>query len=95
MEVTLVDLDKFVCTGDKPDNFDLLEASLLEFGFVEPIIITSRMEMINGAHRLATLIHSPALRVRFNNKVPCIVHNVSIAEKDAMIEICINKCKGE
>lgn len=71
----------------------LLERSILMTGWVQPILITKDLTIIDGFHRHRLAQDSPALRERYGGMVPCAVLDVPRAK--AMIHtIRMNRAKG-
>src|SRR4051794_25523211 len=71
----------------------LLERSLLLTGWVQPILILEDGTIIDGFHRSRLSAESPALKARYDGKVPCAV--LDVPRSQAMIlTIRMNRAKG-
>jgi ParB-like chromosome segregation protein Spo0J len=71
----------------------LLERSILLAGWVQPILITKDGTIIDGFHRARLAQDSPALRKRYDGKVPCAVIDVP-RDKAMILTIRMNRAKG-
>lgn len=71
----------------------LLETSILETGWVQPVLISRDDLVIDGYHRLMLARTSPALRERYAGRVPCAVMDLSEAEAK-LLTVRINRAKG-
>ena len=71
----------------------LLEASILETGWVQPILINRAGIIIDGFHRATMAVRSEAVRARYHGLVPCAVLDVD--RPTAMVmTIRMNRAKG-
>lgn len=71
----------------------LLERSLLQTGWVQPILVTPLSTIIDGYHRYRLALESEPLRARDGGLVPTVVMPVS--EPEAMVlTVCMNRAKG-
>lgn len=71
----------------------LLELSILTNGWIQPILINSDYTIIDGYHRNFLSKNSVKLKEKYNNKVPCVVMNLSESER-MLLTIRINRAKG-
>jgi ParB-like chromosome segregation protein Spo0J len=71
----------------------LLETSILQNGWVQPVLISRDNLVIDGHHRRMLALTSKALREKYAGMVPCVVMDISLA--DAMLlTVRINRAKG-
>jgi len=71
----------------------LLETSILETGWVQPILTTAAGLVIDGENRLSLARSSKAIRKRDGGRVPCAI--LDITEAQAMLlTVRINRAKG-
>jgi ParB-like chromosome segregation protein Spo0J len=72
----------------------LLEHSILETGWVQPVLININSIIIDGFHRAQLTASSRALRERYQGKAPCSV--LDIEDAAAMcLTVRINRAKGD
>ncbi|MBN2024948.1 MAG: ParB N-terminal domain-containing protein [Pirellulales bacterium] len=71
----------------------LLETSLLRSGWVQPILVSTALTIIDGYHRVRLALESRALRDRYGGKVPCSILDLDEAEAK-MLTVRINRAKG-
>lgn len=71
----------------------LLETSLLQTGWIQPVLILDDGTIIDGFHRVQLARESKALRSRYRGRVPCAILDVSRAEA-MMLTVRINRAKG-
>jgi len=76
----------------KPE-MKLLEHSILTNGWIQPIIINPDGIIIDGFHRHYLSMVSPAIRSKYQGKVPVVEMAISEAEA-MMLTIRINRAKG-
>ena len=71
----------------------LLERSLMQTGWIQPILVNKNGIIIDGFHRWTLSKHSELVRARYNGKVPCAV--LEVEDWMAMLlTIRINRAKG-
>ena len=71
----------------------LLELSILTNGWIQPILINKDKTIIDGYHRSFLSRNSKKLKEKYKNKVPCVVMNLTEAER-MLLTIRINRAKG-
>ncbi len=71
----------------------LLELSIVKTGWVQPLLVSRDMVVIDGFHRLQLVLQSKALQQRYQGKVPCAVLDLSPAEA-MLLTVRINRAKG-
>lgn len=71
----------------------LLELSILENGWLQPIIVNVNRIVIDGFHRLKLSTDSAAIRDRYAEDVPCVIFDISDPEA-MMLTVRINRAKG-
>ena len=71
----------------------LLERSILQCGWIQPIIINPDGLIIDGFHRWRLSIESAAIAVKYHKLVPCVVMQVTKPEA-MLLTIRINRAKG-
>lgn len=71
----------------------LLERSLLLTGWVQPVLVSKDLTIIDGFHRSRLAQDSERLRARYAGKVPCAVLEVSRSQA-MMLTIRMNRAKG-
>lgn len=77
----------------KKQEFRLLERSILENGWIQPLLITTDDIIIDGFHRWRLAQDSKAIREFEPRGVPCAV--LDIPEDEAMaVTVRINRAKG-
>lgn len=92
------DADGLIANGWNPNvvhtpELRLLETSILENGWVQPILISRDDLIIDGFNRWMLARTSKALRAKYAGRVPCAVLDVSEAEAK-MLTVRINRAKG-
>jgi ParB-like chromosome segregation protein Spo0J len=71
----------------------LLETSILEIGWIQPILVSRDSIIIDGYHRWRLALESKALQARYGGRVPCAV--LDLDEAHAMLlTVRINRAKG-
>lgn len=71
----------------------LLERSLMQTGWIQPILVNKNGIIIDGFHRWTLSKHSDLVRERYNGKVPCAV--LDVEDWMAMLlTVRINRAKG-
>lgn len=71
----------------------LLERSILENGWLQPILVNVNRIIIDGFHRHKLSTDSVAIRERWAEEVPCVIFDISDPEA-MMLTIRINRAKG-
>lgn len=71
----------------------LLKHSLLEQGWVQPILVTTDNTIIDGFHRSTLAKTDKDIREMTDGKVPCAVLDLTPSEKK-MLTVRINRAKG-
>ncbi|WKV22541.1 putative ParB-like nuclease domain containing protein [Bacillus phage vB_BceS-M2] len=71
----------------------LLEFSILQQGWIQPILITPDGTIIDGFHRATLGKSSAQIREKYGSKVPCVVMELTEAERK-LLTIRINRAKG-
>lgn len=71
----------------------LLEYSLLECSWLQPIIVNVNRLIIDGFHRWKLSTESAAIRDRWFEEVPCVIFDINDAEA-MMLTVRINRAKG-
>jgi ParB-like chromosome segregation protein Spo0J len=71
----------------------LLELSVLTNGWIQPILVNRDMTIIDGFHRSYLAKTSKALQDKYDNKVPCVIMDLTEAER-MLLTIRINRAKG-
>lgn len=74
-------------SGDK--EYEKIKNSILEFGYVEPIIVNSDMTVIGGHQRLTVL------KDLGHCEVQCVVIDIKDSAKVKALNIALNKISGE
>jgi ParB-like chromosome segregation protein Spo0J len=71
----------------------LLKFSLLRTGWLQPILITKNMEIIDGFHRWWLTQNDEAIKNMTDGLVPCVVLDLDEPQR-MMLTIRINRAKG-
>ena len=71
----------------------LLEKSILDNGWIQPILINPNNIIIDGFHRWQLSMDSPELQSKYAEEVPCAIIDVDDAEA-MMMTVRINRAKG-
>ncbi len=71
----------------------LLETSILENGWVQPVLINTTGLLIDGFHRVVLAQKSKALRERYAGEVPCAVLDMDDFQA-RLLTVRINRAKG-
>lgn len=72
----------------------LLEHSILEQGWIQPILASPKLQIIDGFHRWRLSLDSDAIKQRYAEEVPVAI--VRLEEPDAMmLTVRINRAKGD
>ena len=74
-------------------EMNLIEKSILQTGWIQPILVNKNNIIIDGFHRWTLSRLSVSLKEKYHNKVPCAVLDVSDVEA-MMITVRINRAKG-
>jgi len=74
-------------------ELNLLEHSILKNGWIQPILVTKELVIIDGFHRYSLGKNSKKIIEKFGTKVPCVVMDITEAERK-MLTIRINRAKG-
>tara|TARA_Y100001937_G_scaffold30774_3_gene44179 strand:- start:74 stop:646 length:573 start_codon:yes stop_codon:yes gene_type:complete len=70
-----------------------LERNILEFGFVQPVIITKKNIIIDGFHRVMLSQTSKKIIEKYQHKVPCVIFDVP-RDKAMILTVRMNRAKG-
>lgn len=71
----------------------LLERSILRTGWVQPILVTPLLTIIDGYHRYRLALESEAIRARDGGLVPTV--EMPVSEPEAMVlTVRMNRAKG-
>jgi len=92
------DADDLIANGWNPNvvhtpELRLLETSILENGWVQPLLISRDDLIIDGFNRWMLARSSKALRAKYAGRVPCAVLDIPEAEAK-MLTVRINRAKG-
>ncbi len=71
----------------------LLERSILQQGWLQPILVNRELLIIDGFHRAGLAKTSAAVRALTAGKVPCAVLDISTAEA-MLLTVRMNRAKG-
>lgn len=71
----------------------LLEFSILESGWIQPVLVSKDFMVIDGFHRWALSRDSKALKSKYEGKVPCVVMDLEPWEA-MLLTVRINRAKG-
>jgi len=98
MRVQWVDVDDLHANGWNPNHvmkpeLVLLERSILEQGWIQPLIVTPTMMIIDGFHRATLSKVSVRLREEYGGKVPAVVMDLDTPDA-MMLTVRINRAKG-
>jgi ParB-like chromosome segregation protein Spo0J len=93
-----IEVDKLNANDYNPNvvlnkELSLLELSILTNGWIQPILINKDNTIIDGFHRSFLSRSSKLLKEKYNSKVPCVVMDLSEAER-MLLTIRINRAKG-
>jgi hypothetical protein len=93
-----IDCDKLVANHYNPNRvmnaeMNLIERSILQTGWIQPILVNKNNVIIDGFHRWTLSRLSPSLRSKYHGKVPCAVLDVTDVEA-MVITVRINRAKG-
>lgn len=93
-----IECDKLVANHYNPNRvmnaeMNLIERSILQTGWIQPILVNKNNVIIDGFHRWTLSRLSPSLRSKYHGKVPCAVLDVTDVEA-MVITVRINRAKG-
>lgn len=71
----------------------LLEHSILQSGWIQPVLVNEDLSIIDGYHRSFLSKTSKELREKYNGKVPCVIMYLTESER-MLLTIRINRAKG-
>lgn len=71
----------------------LLERNILTHGWIQPILVSRELTVIDGFHRWSLSQASEALKARYNGLVPVAVLDLDEAEA-MLLTVSINRAKG-
>lgn len=96
--VEWIEAGKLTANGWNPNvvlnrELKLLELSILESGWVQPILISKDMMVIDGFHRWRLAQDSKELMKRYEGRVPCVVMDIEPWEA-MLLTVRINRAKG-
>ena len=96
--VQWIPVDKLSCNDYNPNvvykqELSLLKYSILETGWIQPILISSEMIIIDGFHRVTLAKTDKEVNALTNGLVPCTVMELTEPER-IMLTIRINRAKG-
>lgn len=74
-------------------ELDLLERSILTYGWTTAILVNRDGTIIDGFHRARVAASSKALRERYAGKVPCSVIDVAVPEA-MILTVAMNRARG-
>ena len=74
-------------------EMNLIERSILQTGWIQPILVNKNNVIIDGFHRWTLSRLSPSLKSKYHGKVPCAVLDVTDVEA-MVITVRINRAKG-
>lgn len=97
-KIQWIDVDELNANDYNPNvvlnkELKLLELSILTNGWIQPILVNKDFTIIDGYHRNYLSRHSNKLKEKYNNKVPCVVMDLTEAER-MLLTIRINRAKG-
>lgn len=93
-----IECDKLIANHYNPNRvmnaeMNLIERSILQTGWIQPILVNKNNVIIDGFHRWTLSRLSPSLRSKYHGKVPCAVLDVTDVEA-MVITVRINRAKG-
>jgi hypothetical protein len=93
-----IDCDKLIANHYNPNRvmnaeMNLIERSILQTGWIQPILVNKNNIIVDGFHRWTLSRLSPSLLSKYHGKVPCAVLDVSDIEA-MIITVRINRAKG-
>lgn len=72
----------------------LLENSILDTGWIQPVLITPDFMIIDGFHRVQLTLTSQKLRDRYAEELPCVILDIPTPQA-MMMTVRINRAKGQ
>jgi ParB-like chromosome segregation protein Spo0J len=96
--ITWVEAEKLRANSYNPNvvytpELRLLEYSLLTTGWIQPVLATQDLEIIDGFHRAHLARTSKKVREMTDGRVPCALLDLTEAER-MMLTVRINRAKG-
>ena len=70
-----------------------LERNILDIGWVQPVIVSTSLVIIDGFHRTMLSLESKQLQKIYNGEVPCVVFDVP-RDKAMILTVRMNRAKG-
>jgi ParB-like chromosome segregation protein Spo0J len=97
-KVEWIDVNKLNANDYNPNvvlnkELALLELSIMTNGWIQPILLNRDLTIIDGFHRSYLGKNSKALQEKYNNKVPCVIMDLTEPER-MLLTIRINRAKG-
>ena len=97
-DIQWIDCDSLKANHYNPNRvmnaeMNLIERSILQTGWIQPILINKNNVIIDGFHRWTLSRVSPSLRSKYHGKVPCAILDVTDVEA-MVITVRINRAKG-
>lgn len=72
----------------------LLEYNIVKHGWIQPVLVSPQMVIIDGFHRWKLSVDSTEIKKRYGGKLPCVV--LDLSEPECMLlTIRINRAKGQ
>lgn len=71
----------------------LLELNILKLGWVQPVMVSRDMVIIDGFHRWMLTMNSEALKAKYKGCLPCVILDVDRAQA-MILTVRMNRAKG-
>lgn len=96
--ITWVDGNELQANNYNPNNvftpeLRLLELNILRLGWVQPVLVSRDMVIIDGFHRWMLTMNSEAMKARYKGFLPCAVLDVD-RPTAMMLTVRMNRAKG-
>lgn len=96
--VTWVDVDQLKANDYNPNvvyskEMELLKLSILKNGWIQPILVTHELVIIDGFHRASLAKSDSKVKAMTGGKVPVVIMELSEPER-MLLTVRINRAKG-
>ena len=93
-----IEADSLIANDYNPNvvftkEMELLRLSILKNGWIQPVLVTSDLVIIDGFHRASLARYDKQVRALTNGKVPCVKMELTEPER-MLLTVRINRAKG-
>ena len=70
-----------------------LARNILEYGWIQPVIVTQQMIIVDGFHRVQLSLDNEKIYKKYKGQVPCVVFAIA-RDKAMILTVRMNRAKG-